>query len=72
MRAERTLLADFVHFLIDRGEFNAIRAQSALEWARGGAERRSTSGTAARLTMARRFLLQLHASYPETESLPMV
>jgi hypothetical protein len=40
MRAERTLLADFVRFLIDRGDLSPIRAQAALEWASRGAEQR--------------------------------
>lgn len=67
MRAERTLLADFVRFLAESGELNPIRAQAALDWASQGASRRGTAGTATRLTMARRFLLHLRASYPDTE-----
>lgn len=67
MRAERTLLPDFVHFLIDRGNLSPIRAQVALDWATRGAEQRGTSGTATRLTMARRFLSYLRASDPDTE-----
>ncbi len=67
MRAERTLLADFVRFLIDGGGLNPIRARAALEWATRGAEKRGVSGTATRLTIARRFLLHLRASHPDTE-----
>jgi integrase/recombinase XerD len=67
MRAERTLLADFVRFLIVRGNLSPIRAQTALEWATRGAEQRGTSGTATRLTIARRFLLHLRASDADTE-----
>lgn len=67
MRAEKTLLADFVRFLIDHGQLNPIRAQAAFDWASGGADRRGTSGTATRLSMARRFLSHLRASYPDTE-----
>jgi integrase/recombinase XerD len=67
MRAERTLLADFVKFLVHRGEINPIRAQAALDWASQSAHKRGSSGTASRLVMARRFLLHLRASYPETE-----
>lgn len=70
MRAERTLLPDFVRFLIDRGQLNPIRAQAALDWASSSAEQRGASGTATRLIMARRFLLHLRASYPETEIPP--
>jgi integrase len=67
MRAERTLLADFVHFLIDRGNLCPIRAQAAVEWATRGADQRGASGTATRLTIARRFLSHLRASAPDTE-----
>jgi integrase/recombinase XerD len=67
MRAERTLLADFVRFLIDRSALDPIRAQAALDWASRGAEQRGASGTATRLTMARRFLSHLRASDPDTE-----
>jgi integrase/recombinase XerD len=67
MRAERTLLADFVTFLVQRAALNPIRAQAALDWASQSAHKRGLSGTASRLTMARRFLLHLRASYPDTE-----
>jgi integrase/recombinase XerD len=67
MRAERTLLVDFVRFLHQRGELNPIRGQAAFEWATQSAHQRGPGGSAARLTMARRFLLHLRASYPETE-----
>ncbi len=67
MRAERTLLADFVRFLHQRGEMNPIRGQAAFEWATQSAHQRGAGGSAARLTLARRFLLHLRASYPETE-----
>ena len=67
MRAERTLLADFVRFLIDRGNLSPIRAQTALDWTTRGEEQRGSSGTATRLTIARRFLSHLRASDPDTE-----
>jgi hypothetical protein len=67
MRAERTLLADFVKFLVHRGEINPIRAQAALDWASQSAHKHGSSGTASRLVMARRFLLHLRVSYPDTE-----
>ena len=67
MRAERTLLADFVRFLIDGGDLNPIRAQAAVDWATRRSEQRGTSGTATRLTMARRFLSHLRATHPDTE-----
>lgn len=67
MRAERTLLADFVRFVIDRGALNPIRAQAALDWASCGSEQRGASGTATCLTIARRFLSHLRASDPDIE-----
>ena len=67
MRAERTLLADLVHFLIDRGNLCPIRAQAAVDRATRGADQRGASGTATRLTIARRFLSHLRASDPHTE-----
>jgi integrase len=67
MRAECTLLVDFVRFITERGVMNPIRAQAALDWATDTTGQRGVAGTATRLTMARRFLLHLRASYPDTE-----
>jgi len=67
MRAEQTLLADLVRFLGERGELNPIRGQAVFDWATKSTEHRGVGGFAARLTMARRVLLHLRASYPDTE-----
>ena len=67
MRAEKTLLPDFVRFLDERGELNPIPARAAFDWATQPAPHRGPGGAAARLTMTRRFLLHLRASYPDTE-----
>jgi hypothetical protein len=55
MRAERTLLVDFVRFIIARGGLSPIRAQVALDWATETTGQRGVAGTATRLIMARRF-----------------
>ena len=67
MRAEKTMLADFIRFLEKRGELNPIRGQAAFDWATQLEGHRGAGGSAARLTMARRFLIHLRASYPDTE-----
>lgn len=67
MRAERTLLRDFVQFLGRQESFPPIRAKAALDWACSSSLSRGASGQSARLTMARRFLHHLKATYPETE-----
>ncbi len=66
MRAERTLLFDFKRFITERGVMNPIRAQMAVDWATQSSGR-GVAGAATRLTMARRFLLHLRGSYPDTE-----
>ncbi len=65
--AERTLLVDLVRFVNERGVLSPIRAQVALDWATATTGQRGVAGTATRLIMARRFLLHLRASYPDTE-----
>lgn len=67
MRAERTLLVDLVRFLTERDALNPIRAQVAFDWATQTTGQRGPAGMSTRLTMARRFLLHLRASYPDTE-----
>lgn len=67
MRAEKTLLPDFVRFLDEHGELNPIPARAAFDWATQPAPHRGPGGAAARLIMTRRFLLHLRASYPDTE-----
>lgn len=67
MRAETTLLRDFVHYLKAPVDLNPIRARAALDWACATSSSRGSSGQAARLSMARRFLHHLRATYPETE-----
>ncbi len=67
MRAERTLLRDFVWFVEARGEASPIRVQTALDWACAPSARRGRAGQAARLQKARGFLSYLRAIIPETE-----
>jgi integrase/recombinase XerD len=67
MRAERTLLRDFIGFIEARGEAGPIRAQLAVEWACALSARRGPGGAAQRLSMARGFLTYLRAILPETE-----
>ena len=67
MRAERTLLRDFVGFVELHGDGGAIRAQLAVDWACASSTQRGRGGAAQRLSMARRFLTYLRATLPETE-----
>jgi len=67
LQAEGTLLRSFIEFLDSRGELHPIRAQIALEWAYSSSATRGGSGQATRLSMARKFLLHLRATVPETE-----
>ena len=67
LQAERTLLRSFVQFLESKGELHPIRAQMAIEWAYSSSATRGGSGQGARLSMARKFLLHLRATLPETE-----
>lgn len=67
MRAERTLLREFVHFVESHGAGLPIRASLAVEWACAVSERRGPGGAAQRLSMARGFLTYLRATIPDTE-----
>jgi integrase/recombinase XerD len=67
MRAEKTLLPDFVTFVKVHGPPGPIHAQLALEWACQKSARRGLSGAARRLSMARGFLIYLRASAPDTD-----
>jgi integrase/recombinase XerD len=67
MRAERTLLRDFVGFVEAHGDGGPIRAQLAVDWACASVTQRGRGGAAQRLRMARRFLTYLRATLPETE-----
>jgi integrase/recombinase XerD len=67
MRAERTLLRDFVGFVALHGDGGPIRAQLAVDWACASSAQRGRGGAAQRLSMARRFLAYLRATLPETE-----
>lgn len=67
MRAERTLLRDFVRFLETHGEAGPIRAQRAVDWACASSAQRGPGGVAQRLSMARGFLAYLRAMLPDTE-----
>ena len=70
MRAERTLLRDFVGFVEAHGDGGPIRAHLAVDWACASSAQRGRGGTAQRLSMARRFLAYLRATLPETEIPP--
>jgi integrase/recombinase XerD len=70
MRAERTLLRDFVGFVESHGDGGPIRAQLAVDWACASSAQRGRGGAAQRLSMARRFLTYLRATLPETEIPP--
>jgi integrase len=67
MRAERTLLRDFVRFVEARGAASPRRVQTALDWACAPSARRGRAGQAARLRKARGFLSYLRAIIPATE-----
>ena len=67
LQAERTLLHSFVQFLESKGELHPIRAQLAIDWAYATSATRGGAGQAARLSMARKFLLHVRATVPETE-----
>ena len=67
MRAERTLLRDFVNFVESHGVGSPVRAYLAVEWACAVSARRGPGGAAQRLSMARGFLTYLRATIPETE-----
>jgi hypothetical protein len=67
MRAERTLLQDFVRFVDTCGQVGPIRAQWAVDWACATSAQRGTGGAAHRLSMARGFLSYLQALLPDTE-----
>jgi hypothetical protein len=62
--AREKLLRDFVAFVEKNGFSGSIPAQVALDWACSASERCGLSGKAARLTVARRFLLHLSALAP--------
>jgi hypothetical protein len=70
MRAERTLLRDFVGVVELHGDGGPIRAQLAVDWACTSSTQRGRGGAAQRLSMARRFLAYLRATLPETEIPP--
>jgi integrase/recombinase XerD len=66
-RARRKLLQDFVAYLEKHGDGKPIRAQLAVDWASSTSATCGVSGLAARLGLARGFLIHLKASLPETE-----
>jgi integrase/recombinase XerD len=67
MRAERTLLRDFVRYIETHADAGPIRAYLAVDWACASSTQRGASGAAQRLSMARGFLTYLRAILPETE-----
>ena len=64
LRARERLLRDFVTFIEARELTGPIRAQIALDWACSASEHCGTSGKAARLSIARRFLLHRERDPP--------
>jgi hypothetical protein len=70
MRAERTLLWDFVQFVENAQVSGPIRAQLAVDWACSSSSKCGTGAASQRLSMARGFLAYLRASWPETEVPP--
>jgi integrase len=67
MRAARTLLRDFVHYVEKVQVAGPIRAHLAVDWACAASSQRGASGAAQRLSMVRGFLAYLRATLPETE-----
>jgi integrase len=67
MRARRKLLEDFVAYLEKHSDGKPIRAQLAVDWASSTSATCGVAGQAARLGLARGFLIHLKASLPETE-----
>src|SRR5262249_56502068 len=61
------VLQDFVAYLEKHGDGKPIRAQLAVDWASSTSATCGASGQAARLGLARGFLIHLKASLPETE-----
>lgn len=70
MRAERTLLREFVRFAVSHGDGGPLRAQLAVDWASTSSAQRGRRSAAQRLSMVRGFLTYLRASLPETEIPP--
>jgi integrase/recombinase XerD len=67
MRAERTLLREFVRYIETHADAGPIRAYLAVDWACASSTQRGASGAAQRLSMARGFLTYRRAILPETE-----
>jgi integrase len=63
----RRLLQDLVAYLVRHGDAYPIRAHLAVTWACRASAARGPSGHHSRLSVARGFLIHLHASLPETE-----
>jgi hypothetical protein len=70
LRAREKLLRDFVAFIEKNGFRGSIPAQVALDWACSASKRCGLSGKAARLTVARRFLLHRERGGPRHRSAP--
>jgi len=66
-RACRKLMQDFVAYLEKHGDGKPIRAQLAVDWACSTSATCGAAGQAARLGLARGFLVHLKASLPDTE-----
>ena len=67
MRAERTLLRDFVNYVETHTDTGPLRAYLAVDWACAASAHRGMGGAAQRLSMAHGFLTYLRAMLPDTE-----
>jgi len=63
----RRALEDFVRYLSEHCDASNVRAQTAIDWARGPDRQRGACTQYVRLSLARGFLTYLKASCPETE-----
>ena len=65
--ADKRLLTEFVEFVLAQGLTGPIRVQLTLDWACSSSAQHGATGCARRLSVARRFLLFVRASAPQTE-----
>lgn len=63
----RSALESFVRYLSEHCDASNVRAQTAIDWARGPDRQRGACTQYVRLSLARGFLTYLKASCPETE-----
>jgi integrase/recombinase XerD len=63
----RNLLQTYVRYVADRHDAGTVPARTAVEWACATSKQAGDSRRAQRLSAARRFLVYVRASFPETE-----